>query len=75
MNGRKRVATRQFYQLGVEAFGMDGIAIEAEVILLSVRLWQALDLSDYLTLEINNLGTTEDRQSYCDALRGYLQGL
>tara|TARA_R100001143_G_C3352245_1_gene130227 strand:+ start:239 stop:1528 length:1290 start_codon:yes stop_codon:yes gene_type:complete len=64
---------RQFYQLGVEAFGMDGIAIEAEVILLSVRLWQALDLSDYLTLEINNLGTTEDRQSYCDALRGYLQ--
>ena len=63
---------RQFYQFGVEAFGMSGIAIEAELILLSARLWQTLKIQEFLTLEINNLGTPDDRINYSEALRAYL---
>ena len=63
---------RQFYQLGVEAFGMSGSLIEAEVILLSAALWRNLDLSQHLTLEINNLGTSANRRAYGEALHTYL---
>ena len=64
---------RQFSQFGVEAFGMSGIAIEAEMILLSAHLSQALGIEQYLTLEINNLGTPANRIAYSQALRDYLQ--
>ena len=63
---------RQFYQMGVEAFGMAGIDIEAEILLLSRDLWKRLGVEDLLSLEINNLGTTEDRKCYGTALKGYL---
>jgi histidyl-tRNA synthetase len=63
---------RQFYQMGVEAFGMAGVDIEAEVLLLSRDLWQRLGIADVLTLEINNLGTAEDRARYGEALKDYL---
>jgi len=63
---------RQFHQLGVEAFGMAGTAIEAELILLSAELWRSLGLSDCLQLEINNLGASADRARYGAALRDYL---
>tara|TARA_R110000824_G_scaffold7892_6_gene35968 strand:+ start:83135 stop:84403 length:1269 start_codon:yes stop_codon:yes gene_type:complete len=63
---------RQFYQFGIEAFGMSGSIIEAEVILLSAALWQQLGLSQYLTLEINNLGTSANRSAYGKDLHAYL---
>ena len=45
---------RQFHQFGVEAFGMPGPDIDVEVLQVAVMLWQELELSDYLTLELNN---------------------
>lgn len=63
---------RQFHQFGVEAFGMAGPEIDAEVILLSVLLWQELGIADSLTLEINNIGSAGDRSNFGDALAGYL---
>lgn len=63
---------RQFHQLGVEAFGMNGIAIEAELVMLSAELWRALGLEEFLHLEINNLGASADRARYGTALREYL---
>lgn len=63
---------RQFHQFGVEAFGMAGPDIDAEVILLSVALWRELDLSAQLTLEINNIGSPEDRKRYSAALTEFL---
>ncbi|WP_367605505.1 histidine--tRNA ligase [Legionella sp. W05-934-2] len=64
---------RQFYQLGVEIYGFDGISIEAEMLLLCQRLWQKLDLLDDLVLEINSLGTIQERQSYIKLLTTYFQ--
>lgn len=63
---------RQFYQMGVEAFGMPGIDIEAEILMLSHDLWQKLGIADVLTLELNNLGTAQDRSNYSEALKSYL---
>lgn len=63
---------RQFQQFGVEAFGMAGPDIDAEVIQLSASLWQDLQLSEYLTLEINNIGSSEDRKRYAAALTAFL---
>jgi len=59
---------RQFQQIGVECFGMSGAEIEAEIILMSYRLWKKLGLEDELSLEINSLGTSEERASYKDRL-------
>lgn len=65
---------RQFHQLGVEAYGMRGPDIDAEVILLSARLLQELGLGQAVSLQINNIGSAEDRQRFGEALLGYLQG-
>ncbi len=62
---------RQFHQIGVEAFGMDGPDVDAEMILLTARLWQALGLSD-VRLELNSLGSPESRQTYRAILVEYL---
>jgi len=64
---------RQFHQIGAEAFGMAGPDLDAELILLSARLWQELGVAD-LTLELNSLGTPEARANYRDVLAGYLRG-
>jgi len=64
---------RQFHQFGVEAFGMAGPDIDAEVIQLAAMLWQELDLSDYLTLQLNNIGNAADRKRYGAALTEFLQ--
>ena len=64
---------RQFHQFGVEAFGMAGPDIDAAVIQLSATLWQELGLTEYLVLEINNIGSADDRKNYGAALTSYLE--
>jgi histidyl-tRNA synthetase len=63
---------RQFHQIDVEAFGMVGPDIDAELILLTARLWQRLGLPD-LRLELNSLGSSEDRAAYREKLVAYFQ--
>ena len=64
---------RQFHQVGVEAFNLKGPDIDAELIILSWRLWQQLGLNEAVTLELNSLGTSEDRARYRDDLVAYLR--
>lgn len=63
---------RQFNQFGVEAFGMVGPDIDAEVIQLSAELWRELDLTDSVKLEVNNIGSAADRKAFGAALTEYL---
>ena len=63
---------RQFYQIGVETFGMATPDIDAELILMTARLWAQLGLSDAVTLQLNTLGSNEARARYRDALVAYL---
>ena len=64
---------RQFHQVGVESFGMTGPDIDAEIILVSVALWRALGLTNHVRLEINNIGTADDRRAYGQALTSFLK--
>ncbi len=63
---------RQFHQIGVEAFGMATPDIDAELILLSRRLWQELGLEQQVVLQLNTLGSLEDRAKYRAALVEFL---
>jgi len=62
---------RQFHQIGVETFGLAGPDIDLEVILMTHRLWQALGLTG-LELQLNTLGTPEERAAYRAVLVDYL---
>ncbi|WP_417687757.1 histidine--tRNA ligase [Pseudidiomarina sp.] len=64
---------RQFHQFGIEAFGMPGPDIDAEVILLSARLWQAFGISEQVELQLNSLASNEARARYREALREFLR--
>jgi histidyl-tRNA synthetase len=64
---------RQFHQLGVEAFGMDGPDIDAELILLCARLWRRLGIAARLTLELNSLGNAASREAHRAALVDYFE--
>lgn len=52
---------RQFHQIGVEVFNLAGPDIDAELIMLTWRLWALLGIQDAVTLELNSLGTSEAR--------------
>lgn len=64
---------RQFYQLGVEAFGVFDPIIDAEQVILTHRLWQNCGITHNVVLEINSLGTKENRARYRTALIEYFQ--
>ncbi len=63
---------RQFHQLGVEIFGLKGPDIDAEVIMLSNEIWKQFGIADKLTLQLNSLGSKEERQAYRDSLVKFL---
>jgi histidyl-tRNA synthetase len=61
---------RQFHQFDVEALGYDGPDVDAELIVMSARMWQRLGI-DRIRLEINSLGVPESRARYREALVEY----
>lgn len=63
---------RQFHQIGVEAFGLPGPDIDAELIIMTARMWAELEL-DGLRLELNTLGTLASRHHYREILRDYFR--
>lgn len=62
---------RQFYQAGIETYGIPGPDIDAEVVAISARLWRLLGLRN-VELQINSLGSSEARAAYRDILVAYL---
>ena len=64
---------RQFHQFGLESFGVATADMDAEVILLTARLWQAFGVSKYVRLELNSLGSNQAREEYRIALVAYLE--
>ena len=64
---------RQFHQIGVEAFGIATPDIDAELILITARLWRQLGLGDSVELQLNSIGSSEARAAYRTALVDYLE--
>jgi histidyl-tRNA synthetase len=63
---------RQFHQIGVEVFGMTGPDIDAELILMTARLWRRLGIRE-VSLQLNSLGTPAARGHYREVLVAYLE--
>ena len=63
---------RQFHQIGIEVFGLDGPDVDAELLMLTARLWKRLGLQQ-VSLQLNSLGTSADRAKFREALVSYLQ--
>jgi len=64
---------RQFHQIGAEAFGMQGPDIDAEVILMTARLWHQLGIAQAVELQINTLASSEARHVFKSDLVAYLE--
>ncbi|CEK10630.1 histidine--tRNA ligase [Legionella hackeliae] len=64
---------RQFHQFGVEALGINGVAIELELIALCRRIWNALNIENHVQLQINTLGELSERQNYRNKLIDYFK--
>jgi len=65
---------RQFHQFDVEALGFAGPDVDAELIIMSARLWQRLGI-DRIELEINSLGSVDSRARYRETLVDYFSGV
>lgn len=66
---------RQFEQIGAECFGMAGPDVDAELLFMTARFWQALGLQADVKLELNTLGNSESRLAFKAALVDYLTTL
>ena len=64
---------RQFEQIGAECLGMEGPEADAELLLMSARMWRELEVDGFLELELNSLGSAGSRKAYRDALVSYLE--
>ncbi len=64
---------RQFYQVGAEAFGLEGPDIDAEIISLTASLLEKLGIRQLAKLQINSIGTTDCRKEYRKLLVNYLK--
>lgn len=63
---------RQFHQVGVEVFGLDGPDIDAELIMMTARFWRELGIDSHVNLEINSIGSVAARANYREALVAFL---
>lgn len=66
----QRGRLRQFHQVGIEVFGAESPQSDAELIMLTSRLWDALSIQN-VRLEVNSLGNEESRANYTAALVNY----
>lgn len=64
---------RQFHQFGVEIFGPSSWTVEFELIALNYALWQELGVADDVYLQINTIGTADERRGYRQALINYFE--
>ena len=64
---------RQFHQAGVEVFGIATPEIDAELIILTARLWKALGIDHHVSLQLNSIGSLETRANYRSALVAFLE--
>ena len=64
---------RQFHQAGVEVFGIATPEIDAELIILTARLWKALGIEQHVSLQLNSIGSLEARANYRSALVAFLE--
>ncbi len=64
---------RQFHQTGVEVFGLKGPDIDAELIIMTHEFWKRFGIADKVKLQLNSLGSSEERAAYRESLVKFLE--
>ena len=64
---------RQFFQIGAEAFGFPGPDIDIEIIFMTSAIWSHLNLSEVVTLNINTIGSLDERNKYIETFTDYIK--
>ena len=64
---------RQFFQIGAEAFGFPGPDIDIEMIFMTSAIWSHLNLSEVVTLNINTIGSLDERNKYIENFTDYIK--
>lgn len=65
---------RQFWQFGFEILGESDPALDAQVIHLASKIYRDLGIGDIVSLQLNTIGTSEDRKKYMQALEDFYVG-
>lgn len=65
---------RQFHQFDFEMIGLKDASLDAQLIQVMVKILGDLRIMDRLTLQINNVGTAENRKAFCQALKDFFIG-
>ena len=55
---------RQFHQMGAEVFGLNGPDVDVELIEMTAELWRELGIDQGVTLQLNTLGQSDERQAF-----------
>ncbi len=63
---------REFWQIGAEALGIKDPLLDAEMIEMAVRILKEMGLKEF-QLEINSIGTPEEREVYKRSLLDYIE--
>ncbi len=65
---------RQFHQFDLEVIGLKDPSLDAQLIQVTWNIFKDLRISDRLSLQINNIGTSENRKAYIEALKDFFIG-
>ena len=65
--------SRQFHQASLEAYGISDPYMEAELLVVSSRLWKDLGVENDISLEVNTLGNENTRKKYKEALLDFFR--
>jgi histidyl-tRNA synthetase len=65
---------RQFWQFGFEIIGELDPALDAQAIFLANKINEDLGIEKLFTIQLNTIGSTEDRKNYLQALKDYYYG-
>ncbi len=65
---------RQFHQFDFELIGLSDPSLDAQLIEVIVKIFSDLRIHDRLTLQINNIGSSDNRKAFAQALRDHFTG-
>ena len=65
---------RQFHQFDLEVIGLSDPSLDAQLIHVCNKIFSDLRINDQLTMQLNNIGTAENRKEYVQALKDFFIG-
>jgi histidyl-tRNA synthetase len=65
---------RQFHQFDLEVIGLKDPSLDAQLIYAVTRILEDVKILERLTLQINNIGTSENRKAYVEGLKDFFIG-